>query len=247
MTPSRDFLNAIAEFVGKPPESIGCEIIHLKRATEREENIRKLKAAIGEGASVFDANEGKELVEYGHPTKCVFDPKTPRTAGEVGCLTSHFAVANISQMMGESHVVIFEDDCVPSDSYSTEALKAYLADVSRLASEFGIRGTRDFLLLSSGGTYDVKPLTPRVKACTRFNGSHAILMSREFALKFIGSYKYLTSEKELCIPIDALYGFVAKTLRQPILCPAHDTDLFYQNRATGSYTLDTEGKTIRTG
>jgi GR25 family glycosyltransferase involved in LPS biosynthesis len=246
MTPPQTFLDVIAEFVGQPPGSIGCEIIHLTRATEREENIRRLQAALGAGLSITAANEGKAMVEMGHPLTCVFNPKVPRTAGEVGCLTSHVAVASVAKMMKHTHVVIFEDDCVPSESYSTEALKAYLADVSRLASEFGVRGTRDFLLLSSGGTYDVKPLTSRVKACTRFNGTHALLMSVEFIKKFVGSYEY-TTKKELCIPVDALYGFVAKTLKQPILCPAHDTELFKQNRDTGSYTLDTEGKTIRTG
>jgi hypothetical protein len=244
--PPQPFLDAIAEFVGQPADSIACEVIHLKRATEREENIRALKTALGAGLLITDATEGKEMIDEGHPVGCVFNPKVPRTAGEVGCLVSHVAVANVAKMMGKTHVVIFEDDCVPSSSYSTEALKAYLADVSRLAAEFGVRGTRDFLLLSSSGTYDGKQLTPRVKACTRFNGSHALLMSIDFVKKFVGSYEY-TTKKELCIPVDALYGFVAKTLKQPILCPAGDTELFKQNRATGSYTLDTEGKTIRTG
>jgi hypothetical protein len=152
----------------------------------------------------------------------------------------------MASLLQYSHVVLFEDDCVPSAGYSTEALKAYLADVSRLAAEFKVRGTRDFLLLSSGGTYDVKPLTARVKACTKFNGSHALLMSTDFIKRFIGSYEHAL-KRELCIPVDALYGFVAKVSQQPVLCPAGETELFKQNRETGSYTLDTEGKTIRTG
>lgn len=244
--PPQPFLDAIAEFVGQPPGKIACEILHLPRATEREDNIRKLKAALGGGISITTAQEGAAWVADGHPVGCVFDPAKPRSPGEVGCLISHVHAASISMKMGFTHVVIFEDDCVPSDTYSTEALKAYLADVDRLATEFGAKGTRDFLLLSSGGTYDVKPLTARVKACTKFNGSHAILMSAEFIKKFVGSYEY-TTNKKLCIPVDALYGFVAKVLKQPVLCPAHDTELFHQNRETGSYTLDTEGKTIRTG
>jgi GR25 family glycosyltransferase involved in LPS biosynthesis len=246
MAAPQPFLDAIAEFVGQPASSLGCEIIHLKRATEREENIRVLKGALGAGLEISPAAEGKDMVRDGHPVGCVFDPKVPRTPGEVGCLVSHVEVANVAKMMNKTHVVIFEDDCVPSATYSTEALKAYLADVSRLATEFGVRGTRDFLLLSSSGTYDGKQLTPRVKACTRFNGSHALLMSIDFVKKFVGSYEY-TTKKGLCIPVDALYAFVAKALKQPILCPAHDTELFKQNRTTGSYTLDTEGKTIRTG
>ena len=244
--PPQPFLDAIAEFVGQPPGKVGCEIIHLARATEREDNIKALKGALGAGLSITTAQEGSLLVAAGHPLGCVFDPAKPRTAGEVGCLASHALTAGIALRAGHTHVVIFEDDCVPSEGYSTEALKAYLADVDRLATEFGARGTRDFLLLSSGGTYDVKPLTPRVKACSRFNGSHAVLMSKEFIQKFVGSYEH-TTKKGLCIPVDALYGFVAKTLKQPVLCPAQDTELFHQNRATGSYSLDTDGKTIRTG
>lgn len=244
--PPQPFLDAIAEFVGQPPGKIACEVLHLARATDRDANIRALKTALGAGISITTAQEGATLVADGHPTKCVFDPAKPRTAGEVGCLVSHVLAAAVAMKTGHTHVVIFEDDCVPSDGYSTEALKAYLADVDRLAAEFGARGTRDFLLLSSGGTYDVKPLTQRVKACSKFNGSHAVLMSAEFIRKFVGSYEH-TTKKELCIPVDALYGFVAKTLKQPILCPAGDTELFRQNRETGSYTLDTEGKTLRTG
>lgn len=243
---TQPFLDAIAEFVGQPPGKVGCYVIHLKRATEREANMTALRAALGGGLETLHAQEGVALVADGHPTGCVFDPAKPRTAGEVGCLASHAVAARLSTFTDLTHIVLFEDDCVPSEGYSTEALKAYLADVSRLAEEFKVRGTRDFLLLSSGGTYDVKPLTPRVKACTKFNGSHAILMSVEFAKRFLGSYEH-TLKKQLCIPVDALYGFVAKVSRQPILCPAGDTELFKQNRETGSYTLDTEGKLLRTG
>jgi GR25 family glycosyltransferase involved in LPS biosynthesis len=246
IAPQQPFLDAIAEFVGQPPGKIGCYVIHLKRATEREANMKALREALGGGVETLNAQEGATLVAEGHPTGCVFDPAKPRTPGEVGCLMSHAVAARLGSLMQQTHFVIFEDDCVPSEGYNTEALKAYLADVSRLAAEFKVRGTRDFLLLSSGGTYDVKPLTPRVKACTKFNGSHALLMSAEFAKRFIGSYEH-TTKKKLCIPVDALYGFVAKVSRQPVLCPAGDTELFKQNRETGSYTLDTEGKTIRTG
>ncbi len=244
--PPQPFLDAIAEFVGQPPGKIGCEILHLPRAKERLPNIGAMKAALGGGLSIAEALEGKELVEYGHPTGCIFDPAKPRTAGEVGCLASHVMTSGVSVSLGQTHLVLFEDDCVPSDTYSLEALKAYLADVKRLATEFGVKGTTDFLLLSSAGTYDGRPITSRVKGCTRFNGSHAILMSAEFIRKFTGSYEH-TTKKKLCIPVDALYGFVAKALKQPILCPAGDTELFRQNRATGSYVLDPEGKELRTG
>lgn len=223
--PPQPFLDAIAEFVGQPPGSIACEIIHHKEATAREETIRALQAALGDGVSISTAEDGVALVDMGHPVKCTFNPKASRTAEEVGRLVSHISVANIASMMGKTHLVIFEDTCMPSEGYSTEALQSYLADVSRLASEFGIRGTRDFLLLSSSGTYDGKSLTPQVKACTRFNGTHAVLLSKEFIQKFIGSYEY-TTKKQLCIPLDSLYGFVAKTLKQPVLCPARDTALF---------------------
>jgi hypothetical protein len=98
--------------------------------------------------------------------------------------------------------------------------------------------------LSTTGCYQYHPLTAHVKATTRFNGSHALLLSRNAMEKFIGSYEY-TKARGLCIPADAMYGFMSKAQRRWILCPAKDTKLFRQNRDTGSYVLDTEGKILR--
>ena len=125
------FVTALAEFVGKPPGHIGLYMIHLPRATEREENIRRLQEAVGP-IQLHEAAEGAAALAAGHPAGCPFRPGETRSAGEIGCLVSHVEVCRRALAAGHTHAVIFEDDCVPSERYRPEYFAAYLAECEKI-------------------------------------------------------------------------------------------------------------------
>lgn len=241
----RNVVDCFSEFLSKPPRDIGFAVIHMSRATEREANIVALETALGVSVTRLEAVDGATEVATGHPRGCPFTQNTQRLPGEVGCLMSHVKACRWALEEGYSHLVLFEDDCVASDDFSLISLQKYLKECADIAEKFGIEGVHDFLLLSTSGCYKFLPLTARVKITTRFNGAHALLLSRDAMIRYLKVYEY-TRDRGFCIPADHLYSFMSNAYKMLTLCPADDTKMFRQNRDTGSYVLDTEGKILRT-
>jgi len=230
----------LAEFVGKPPGDIDIVIIHLRRAVEREENIKKLLEACGTSMTIFPAIDGSES---NHPSACATEPGKIRTKGEIGCLLSHVAVARKALDEGKSHIMVFEDDCIPVSDFSLEMVSNYLSSIKNTVEDFDIEGTKDFLLLGTCGCYNWRYITAGVNATNKFNGSHCYLIGRTMMEKLVGSYEYIT-KKGFLVPVDGLLGFLLKAQTRWALCPENDSALFIQNRAIPSYILG-DGETLR--
>jgi len=228
--------DCVAEFVDKPPGNIQVVMIHLRRAIEREPHIRALEAAINTPLEIRDAVEGASLIAAGHPTECGIDPGLHRTAGEIGCAASHLEAYRAALKGEASHLVVFEDDCVPSAGFKIEALQEYLRRAKRFAQEFQLPGMQEFTLLSTCGCYRWKYLTRLVKATNHFNGSHAYIISRSMMQKVLQIYDALSKKKKTA-PIDGVIPILLREEMRWAFCPEKDTGLFQQNREIPSYVV----------
>lgn len=237
--------DCVAEFIGKPPGSVRIVMIHLRRAVEREPLIRRLEEVMRTPFEIQDAAEGAALIAAGHPTACGIDPGVQRTAGEVGCMASHVAVARAALLDGVSHLVVFEDDCAPAAGCSVEAVRGYLQSVRRAVDRFRIPGSEDFLLLSTCGCYKWRSVAPGVKATDHFNGSHAYMMGRDTMKKLVDFYDEMLG-KGLTAPVDGVLPLLLQRDRRMALCPGNDTQLFHQDRAIPSYVVS-DGEKLRIG
>lgn len=224
----------LAEFVDKPPGSVGVGVIHLARATEREPLIRALEVALDHPLERFEAVDGGAL---DHPRTCATEPGKIRTAGEIGCLLSHVGVARRGLAEGRSHMLVFEDDCVPAEGFSLDALEMYLRRAKKFAAEFGFKGADEFILLGTCGCYKWKFLTRGVKATDSFNGSHCYLIGRPMMEKLVGSYEYLL-KNGVVVTADGLLNLLLRTQLRWALCPENECGLFVQNREIPSYILN---------
>jgi GR25 family glycosyltransferase involved in LPS biosynthesis len=240
---ARSLRDILAEFVGKPPGTIGVAVIHMPAAAEREPLIRALETACGCSVEIFLAVNGAERIAAGHPTRCATEPAKIRTAGEIGCLLSHVELARRALAEGKSHMMVFEDDCVTAPKFSLAAVEEYLRSVKRLTDTFSIEDADDFLLFGTCGCYAWKHLTQRIKATNKFNGSHCYLIGRSAMEKLVGSYEYLL-KKDVIVPVDGLISLLLKAQNRWALCPDDDRALFVQNRDIPSYILG-DGKTLR--
>lgn len=228
--------DCVAEFVDKPPGNIHVVAIHLRRATERKPLLETLEAAIHTPLEIHDAVEGVTLIAAGHPTECGIDPGLHRTAGEIGCAASHLEAYRAALKGGASHLVVFEDDCVPSAGFNIAALQEYLRRAKRFAQEFQLPGMQDFTLLSTCGCYTWKHLTRLVKATNHFNGSHAYIISQSMMQNVLEVYDTLSKKKQTA-PIDGVIPILLRRNRQWAFCPENETCLFRQNREIPSYVV----------
>ena len=231
---SMTFRDCVAEFVGKPPGSVGVYMIHLQRATEREGLVRAMEEALHTPIELISAADGVALVAGGHPTMCAVDSTKQRSEGEVGCLVSHVEVARKALAAGLSHAVVFEDDCVVGGGFSLDAVQSYFRRAKKFAEEFSMGGTDDFLLLGSCGCYAWRHLTHEIKATNNFNGSHAYLIGRPMMEKLVVAYEFL-KEKGFVTPIDCLLPLLLRGQKRWAMCPVDDKGIFMQNRDIPSY------------
>ena len=212
-------------------------MIHLRRAVEREPYVRALEAAVATPLEIRDAAEGKALIAGGYPVECGIDPGVRRTAGEVGCAASHLELIR-SALADEatSHLVVFEDDCVPSPGFDLGALQEYLRRAKKFAADFSMSGMDELCLLSTCGCYKQRLLAPGLKATIHFNGAHAYIIGRSMMQKVVDFYATL-AERSRTAPIDGVLPVLLRRDRQWAFCPEKDTQFFQQNREIPSYIV----------
>ena len=231
----------VAKFVDKPPGSVRAVILHLRRATERDALVQALSTAIG-GAEIVDAIDGGPLVAGGHPTECGMDPGVIRTVGEVGCMASHIAVYRQALLDGISHLIVFEDDCVPVEGCLGK-VQEYLRRVKEFETTFDRKRIDEFLLFGTCGCYRSRSVGPGLKATDHFNGSHAYMIGRPMMFAMIHSYlQFLVQGKT--VPADGILPLLLQAEGLHAVCPEVDTALFAQNRAIPSYIVS-EGTELR--
>jgi GR25 family glycosyltransferase involved in LPS biosynthesis len=201
-----------------------------------------MEAAIGMALERVAAADGAAFVAAGHPTECGIDPGVKRTVGEVGCVVSHMRLARKALEDGISHLVVFEDDCVPSDTFTIGGFAEYLRRVKEFSARFNIDHT-DFVLLGTCGCYTWQYLAPGLKATNNFNGSHAYIMGRRMMKKLVDAYDTLI-ERDQTAPTDGLLPRLLQADKTWAFCPHGDTSLFKQDRSVVSYVVD-EKPTLR--
>lgn len=211
-------------------------MIHLRRATEREPLIQKLIGAVGD-IEVVDAADGVAAVAEGHPTECGIDPGVRRTAGEVGCILSHVREARRALAEGISHLVVFEDDCEASPTFTIGGLMEYFRRVKVLIKKFNMEDKSDFILLGTCGCYTWEHLSPGLKGTNNFNGSHAYVMGRPIMKKLVEVYDELLLKGKTA-PTDGLLPRILQAGGRWSFCPQSDTAFFRQNRSIPSYVVD---------
>jgi hypothetical protein len=211
-------------------------MIHLRRATERVPLIQALEASINTPLEVRDAIDGNHLITRGHPTECGIHPGINRTAGEIGCAASHLDAYERALASDISHLVVFEDDCALAPGFDLGAISNYLRRAKHFAGQFGLERMDEFLLLSTCGCYNWRPLTRGVKVTDHFNGSHAYIIGRPMMKKVVAFYKDLAAQKKTA-PIDGVLPILLRQERRWAFCPEQDTHFFEQNRAIPSYTV----------
>jgi GR25 family glycosyltransferase involved in LPS biosynthesis len=226
----------IAEFMDTIPEKVGVFMIHLARAEERRPIIRNLELSVRTPLEMYDAVEGKYLVDAGHPTRCGIDEGVIRTSGEVGCMASHINIMVESLKRGYTHTIIFEDDCSVSPRFSLEALKEYVDTAKRFATDFQMEQAKELLLLSTCGCYSQRILTAGVKATQHFNGCHAYVISAKLMRATIAFYVDLL-KKGMTAPIDGVLPILLRRDKLWTMCPENDTAFFRQNRDIPSYIV----------
>jgi hypothetical protein len=143
---------------------------------------------------------------------------------------------------GISQLVVFEDDCVAADN-CLGRVQEYLRRVKACATEFGMKGVDDCILLGTCGCYSWRSLAPGLKATNHFNGSHAYSIGQPMMLAFVRTYLQFLA-KGNAVPVDGILSLLLQAEERHALCPAGDTSLFAQNRSIPSYVVS-EGTELR--
>jgi len=198
----------LAEFVEKPPGSVGVAVIG------RE--MKELEAALGQSLESVD-----RAVVIGHPANYAMDPEVQRTAEEINTLLSHIGLLGRALADGRSHMLVFEDTCKPSANFSLDRLRAYFRAVKVFSDKYRVEGSDEFLLIGLSGCYRWKSLTQELKATNKFNGSYGYFIGRPMMEKLIETYQYLKWHK-MVVPFDELMGLVLKAQRRWALCPENE-------------------------
>jgi len=227
----------MTQLFGLPPEKVAVIMIHLAKAKEREPKILALHQATHSSFEIF-------AVEDGHPTACGLEKGKVRTAGEVGCLLSHVEVARQALARGLEAVIVLEDDCEAGPDCKVINLYGWLNSVLTFFKSFSWPGSQDLILLGTGGTYDLVPLTQFFKGTRRFNCTHAYLMRRPMMQRVVDTYEMIKKRGQM-VPIDGLLGLILQAEKKFAIAPIRDDMFFKQDRSLPSYVLG-KGDTLRT-
>ena len=233
----------VSQLFGVPAEKVAVIMIHLAKAKEREPKILALQQATQTPFEIFHGIDGAIAVEDGHPTTCALEKAKIRTAGEVGCLLSHVEVARQALARGLEAVIVFEDDCEPGPDCKIVNLYGWLNAVLTFFKSFSWPGSQDLILLGTGGTYDLVPLTQFFKGTRRFNCTHAYLMRRPMMQRVVDTYEMIKKRGQM-VPIDGLLGLILRAEKKLAIAPIRDDMFFKQDRSLPSYVLG-DGKTLR--
>lgn len=230
------FIDAIADYFDVSSSKVRIEVVHLERATERLPLLESLRKALDTPLTVRPAADGRDLIAAGHPIACASGTAKSRSPGELGCLVSHVEAARAALADGIEYLVVFEDDCVPTSTFSLGRAQAWLAHAKTFRTKFQPAGAGDLLLLSTGGCYAEKALTPHISATNHFNCTHAYVIGRTMMEHLVGSYEHLKKKGQM-FPVDGLFGLLLRAKHRWALKPRVDSLLFEQYPKAVSYVL----------
>jgi GR25 family glycosyltransferase involved in LPS biosynthesis len=181
-------------------KNVGFYMIHLEKAVERLPIIEKLENNINTKLTLIPGSDGQELVNAGHPVRCLDDINSNRSPGDIGCTVSHIRTLKDGLAAGYDYIVLFEDDCEVTGSI--EQLNRELQMFKNLNIPFDL-----FMLDCS--PHNITPCSiPTFTRIYKFDETHAYVVSRKFAIQFIDVY-------EKCCSLNLTYaidGLISKVL-----------------------------------
>ena len=189
----------IHEFCGT--SNIEFYMIHLEKAVERIPIIKDFFEKINTELRVFNAVDGKALIESGHPTKCLDSTDTlisHRSAGDIGCVVSHVNICKDALEKGYEYAVIFEDDVEMVSSLNS--LDIGLRTFKYLNKEFDI-----FLLGGDPILKSTNILGSAYSIIKGFNHTHGYIINRKMMLRLIERYEEYC-KMGLGYSIDGMYS-----------------------------------------
>jgi GR25 family glycosyltransferase involved in LPS biosynthesis len=204
---------------------IGCYIIHLERATERELFINKLKEQLNIEFIDFKSADGEELIKEGHPCKSVEFDNMLCGAGNLGCTISHVNICKDAISKNFDYIIIFEDDCI--FKRSIEELTEYLITTNHILKYNNFEW--DLFLLGNNAHLDFIPLTNFLTLIKDFYGTHALIMTNRFANLLL-----LEHDKTFCEgkvkSADGLYSNTIKSNNQLLAVGSFDAEYFFEQK-----------------
>jgi GR25 family glycosyltransferase involved in LPS biosynthesis len=194
---------------------VEINIIHLKMSVDRVESINMLENKINSKLTIVEAVDGKLHKE--HCRACPFssfcwvcknhaisNELHLRSYGEIGCLLSHLKIwkSFVETPNNYNYCVIFEDDC---------NFLGDLNDINNILSRNeNVLRTADIILLGAltyvKNEHVINNDLSKIKV---FDGTHAMIITKETCQKCIEFYKE-TTEQGYLYPADAFYASARK-------------------------------------
>ena len=180
--------------------NVGYYNIHLEKAVERLEVIKKLEHDLKTPITTFPAVNGYEIVKNGHPNTCQERglPAT-RGSGEIGCTVSHITICREALAKGYEYAVVFEDDCEFSSNLESFHNSMKQFNSLNLPYDLFILGYAPLSTSKIDGTIFSK--------INLFNATHAYIMNRNFMKKAVETYEEYYSNNTT-FAIDGMYSNV---------------------------------------
>ena len=168
--------------------------IHLERAKEREAFMIHFQNTMGRPIQTWAASEGSTIAKLGWSRKHPIEQIT--SDGALGCLDSHLRL--LQDMLDKNYEVIgiFEDDAEITSSISD--LQTFYTEATLLEPKW------DILVLGANEWVDFTKINKTIVKPTRFWGTHAFLITKEAASKYIETHQKLQA-KGYAYPADWLY------------------------------------------
>jgi len=222
-----DFKDIISQFTDTDKSKIGVYMVHLERATEREQIIKELFEKLNVLPDNIIGIDGKKIVENGHPT--LTRGGHNHGWGQVGCTVTHLEIFKNALQNGKEYAVIFEDDTICKKNISE--INSILSSVKNIFKTYDIHW--DLFLLGALGYQSFLPNQMGISSVYFFHGSHAILVNKKFMHKFIEIYfNNLVNGR-----LEAADGLYSDTIRQgSIALGFTEPKLLFDQKQQGMYS-----------
>jgi len=222
----------IHEFCGT--SNIEFYMIHLEKAVERIPIIKDFFEKINTELRVFNAADGKILIESGHPTKCFDSIDTSisyRSAGDIGCVVSHVNICKDAIEKGYDYAVIFEDDVEMVSSLNS--LDIGLRSFKLQNKEF------DMFLLGGDPILNSTNIAGSAYSIIKgFNHTHAYIINRKMMLRLIERYEEYC-KMGLAYSIDGMYSKILNENKESVY--GFTRGGHYVRQKSGMYSYILEG------
>lgn len=199
-------------------------IIHLERATQRQEQARKLLTSLPAPAELFAAVDGKALARDEKQSVCrrhLHDPRYPYrlSDGEIACFLSHRAVWQAILDRNLDHGLIVEDDVSLDEGFAEafEGVPSVAGPNDYIRFPRWERGETGDIVYRTAGASIIEPFLPML-------GTQMQLVGREAARRLLAATETFDRPIDSFIQMQWLHGARVLSAR-PIVISEIDAEL----------------------